>query len=194
MRQEDDSLVLPRLWNWCLPNTCRRSWARQLGMELMPCVVATVKIVVDRTWISHWSASKRLMDVGSQRFLNSLAFSLMETLLQMQCQKLRYWRFVLLPTGLKMATQSPWISAYRSLSAHESLALCKSQKGVGCSPVDRMAYKAPVRLSQNSCSWWIPRFCFCISWWWGDRPQNVISHCKEHRSTAEAPVRSVREI
>ncbi|MFN5220964.1 MAG: hypothetical protein ACK5FE_08685 [Cyanobacteriota bacterium] len=56
--------------------------------------------------ISHWSASKRLMDAGSQRFLNCVVFCLMVTRLQMQCQRLRHWLFVLLPTGLKMATPS----------------------------------------------------------------------------------------
>ena len=46
------------------------------------------------------------MDAGSQRFRNCLEFSLMATRLQMQSQRLRYWLFVLLPTGLKMANPS----------------------------------------------------------------------------------------
>ena len=56
--------------------------------------------------VSLWSAIKRLMDAGLQRSQSYLACSPMATLLLMQCQRLRFWLFVLSPIGLKIASQS----------------------------------------------------------------------------------------
>ena len=46
------------------------------------------------------------MVAGLQRSLSYLVCSRMATLLQMQCQRLRYWLFALLPIGLKIASLS----------------------------------------------------------------------------------------
>ena len=47
------------------------------------------------------------MDAGSQRFLNCLAFSLMATRLQMQCQRRRYWLFVIIADRLENGESEP---------------------------------------------------------------------------------------
>ncbi len=46
------------------------------------------------------------MAAGLRRSLSYLACSHMESLLLLQCQRLRYWLFALLPIGLRIASLS----------------------------------------------------------------------------------------
>jgi hypothetical protein len=60
-----------------------------------------LEIAINRPRISNWRVSRRLMNIGLQRFLSCLAFSVIATRQQMQSQRLKYLLLKLLATGLK---------------------------------------------------------------------------------------------